>query len=150
MIKKYPLVALTYFCAFFCLSIAMYIVYDSDAAAAWIKTPGKVMNIVTAKQGDTTNIKYKGSGPAMTVITRRVAYSYHVEGSAYEGLGFHHDMQNFTEGMSITVLYNPDNYKQSRLESNPPWYLVTMWMVFAALFYLAGAWWMRYQRRLAS
>lgn len=150
MIKRYPLVLLAYFCAFFCLSIGLYIVYDSDAASAWIKTPGKVTKIVKAKQGDKTNIKYKGSGPAMTVITQRVVYSYHVEGSAYEGLGFHHDMQNFREGMSISVLYNPDNYKQSRLESAPPWYLVVMWMVFAALFYFTGAWWMRYQRRLAG
>ena len=150
MLKRYPLVTLAYFCAFICFTAAMYIVYDSDLASAWIQTPGKVTGIVSGRQGDMTTMRYRGSGPAMTVVTRRVAYNYHVEGSDYSGLALHRDIAHLREGMSISVLYNPDNYKQSRLQSDPPWHLVMMWMAFAAMFYFAGAWWMRYQRRLVS
>ena len=149
MIKKYPLVALAFLSALSCLSAALYILHDSDVASAWIQTPGKVTGIVSGRQGNSGAIKYKGSGPAMTVVTRRVAYTYRVDGSDYIGQAFHRDIESINQGMSMSVLYNPENYQQSRLQSSPPWHLVIMWLLFAASFFAAGLWWLRYQRRSA-
>ena len=91
---------------------------------------------------------YKGNAEYLTVETKRFTYAYRIDGADYNGVALYTESRDMNEGTSISVIYNPENYMQSRINSEVPWYFVMMWIVFSALFYFSGLWWLKYQRNI--
>lgn len=150
MIKRYPLVILAYFSATFCFFVAIYFVHDSDVVSSWIQTPATVSGHSVRQYGKNDNsiaMGYRGKYEYLSVYVNNVNYTYRVDGKNYHGIAPYNKDPKLQEGMVINVIYNPENYTQSRLSSETPWHLVLMWLVFSAIFYFSGHWWFHYQQR---
>lgn len=108
----------------------------------WLETTGTVTEIGTKEIKDDDEI----------LFAPRIAYTYTVNGKAYEGdrISFDsrpyveeenaaEDANEYTIGQEVTVLYNPDDPQQSVLERTTNWSGVIGFSVIGVIFLIFGA-----------